>query len=105
VIATWMDSQPGPGERSMAPYARMAPSSYAADCSAPLLLIEHEDDLRCPISQGEILFNELKLAGKQTEMLRLPSVPHSPFHADLRVRVARAEALLEWMDRYLKGVS
>jgi dipeptidyl aminopeptidase/acylaminoacyl peptidase len=105
VIATWMDSQPGHGERSMAPYARMAPSSYAADCSAPLLLIEHEDDLRCPISQGEILFNELKLAGKQTEMLRLPSVPHSPFHADLRVRVARAEALLEWMDRYLKGVS
>jgi dipeptidyl aminopeptidase/acylaminoacyl peptidase len=105
VIATWMDSGPGRGERSMDPYVRMAPSAYAASCSAPLLLIEHEGDLRCPISQGDILYNELQLAGKQAEMLRLPAVPHSPFHADLRVRVERAEALLDWMDRYLKGVS
>lgn len=105
VIATWMDSRPGHGESSMAPYARMAPSTYAAGCSAPLLIIEHENDLRCPITQGDILYNELKLAGKQTEMLRLPGVPHSPFHADLRVRVERAEALLDWMDRYLKGAS
>jgi len=43
------------------------------------------------------------LAGKETEMLRLPGVPHDPFAADLRVRVARAEALLEWMNRHLSG--
>jgi dipeptidyl aminopeptidase/acylaminoacyl peptidase len=102
VIATWMDSQPGGGESAMAPYIRMAPSSYAAQCSAPLLVLEHEADLRCPVSQGDILYNELKLAGKQTEMLRLPGVPHSPFAAGLRLRVERAEALLEWMDRYLR---
>lgn len=102
VIATWMDSQPGRGEESMAPYVRMAPSTYAANCSTPLMILEHESDLRCPISQGEILYNELKLAGKETEMLRLPGVPHDPFAADLRIRVARAEALLEWMDRHMK---
>ncbi len=102
VIATWMDSQPGGGESAMAPYIRMAPSSYAAQCSAPLLVLEHEADLRCPVSQGDILYNELKLAGKQAEMLRLPGVPHSPFAAGLRLRVERAEALLEWMDRYLR---
>jgi len=103
VIATWMDSQPGRGEASMAPYIRMAPSTYAAQCSAPLMILEHEADLRCPVSQGDILYNELKLAGKETEMLRLPGVPHDPFAADLRVRVARAEALLEWMNRHLSG--
>lgn len=103
VIATWMDSQPGRGEASMAPYIRMAPSTYAAQCSAPLMILEHEADLRCPVSQGDILYNELKLAGKETEMLRLPGVPHNPFAADLRVRVARAEALLEWMNRHLSG--
>ncbi len=102
VIATWMDSQPGRGEESMAPYIRMAPSTFAAQCSAPLMLIEHEADLRCPVSQGDILYNELKLAGQETEMLRLPGVPHSPFAADLRVRVGRAEALIDWMDRYLR---
>jgi dipeptidyl aminopeptidase/acylaminoacyl peptidase len=104
VIATWMDSQPGRGEASMAPYIRMAPSTFAALCSAPLMILEHEADLRCPISQGDILFNELKLAGKETDMLRLPGVPHSPFAADLRVRIGRAEALIEWMDRHLKVV-
>jgi dipeptidyl aminopeptidase/acylaminoacyl peptidase len=104
VIATWMDSQPGRGEASMAPYTRMAPSTFAAQCSAPLMILEHEADLRCPITQGDILYNELKLAGKETEMLRLPGVPHSPFAADLRVRVGRAEALIGWMDRHLKGV-
>ncbi len=104
VIATWMDSQPGRGEASMAPYIRMAPSTYAAQCSAPLMILEHEADLRCPITQGDILYNELKLAGKETEMLRLPGVPHSPFAADLRVRVGRAEALIEWMDRHMKVV-
>ena len=103
VIATWMDSQPGRGEASMAPYIRMAPSTYAAQCSAPLMILEHEADLRCPVTQGDILYNELKLAGKETEMLRLPGVPHNPFAADLRVRVARAEALLEWMNRHLSG--
>jgi len=103
VIATWMDSQPGRGEESMAPYIRMAPSTYAAQCSAPLMILEHEADLRCPVTQGDILYNELKLAGKETEMLRLPGVPHDPFAADLRVRVARAEALLEWMNRHLSG--
>jgi len=103
VIATWMDSQPGRGEASMAPYIRMAPSTYAAQCSAPLMILEHEADLRCPVTQGDILYNELKLAGKETEMLRLPGVPHDPFAADLRVRVARAEALLEWMNRHLSG--
>jgi len=103
VIATWMDSQPGRGEASMAPYIRMAPSTYAAQCSAPLMILEHEADLRCPVTQGDILYNELKLAGKETEMLRLPGVPHDPFAADMRVRVARAEALLEWMNRHLSG--
>jgi dipeptidyl aminopeptidase/acylaminoacyl peptidase len=102
VIRTWMDSAPGDGVDSMAPYVRMAPSAYAARCAAPLLVLEHEADLRCPVSQGDILYNELKLAGKETEMLRLPAVPHSPFGSDLRVRVGRAEAIIEWMGRYLK---
>jgi dipeptidyl aminopeptidase/acylaminoacyl peptidase len=101
VIATWMDRQPGGGPASMEPYVRMAPSTYAAGCAAPLLVLEHEGDLRCPVSQGDILYNELKLAGKVTEMFRLPGVPHSPFGADLAVRVQRAEAILDWLDRWI----
>ena len=68
-----MDSSPGHGPDSMEPYMRMSPATYAARCSAPLLVLEHEDDLRCPASQGDVLYNELKLAGKVTEMFRLPA--------------------------------
>jgi dipeptidyl aminopeptidase/acylaminoacyl peptidase len=102
VIATWMASDPGHGEASMAPYVRMAPSTYAAACSAPLLIIAHEGDLRCPATQGDILYNELQLAGKEVEMLRLPDVPHLPYGAALRVRAGRSQALLDWMDRYVR---
>jgi hypothetical protein len=35
-------------------------------------------------------------------MFRLPGVPHDPFGADLALRVQRAEAILDWMDRWLK---
>ena len=102
LVAASMDSSPGHGPDSMEPYMRMSPATYAARCSAPLLVLEHEDDLRCPTSQGDILYNELKRAGKVTEMFRLPGVPHDPFGADLALRVQRAEAILGWMDRWLK---
>ncbi len=102
VIATWMNSLPGHGDKSMAPYARTSPSAHAAACSAPLLIIEHEADLRCPAAQGDILYNELQLAGKKTEMLRLPGVAHVPYSASLPTRVARARALLDWMNRHAR---
>ncbi len=86
----------------MTPYARMSPSAHAAACSAPLLIIEHEADLRCPATQGDILYNELQLAGKKTEMLRLPGVPHVPYSASLPTRIARAQALLDWMNRHAR---
>jgi len=49
-----------------------------------------------------VLYNELKRAGKVTEMFRLPGVSHEPFCAGLALRVQRAEAILDWMDRWLR---
>ena len=63
----------------------------------PVLPSDHAITRVAPTRQADLE------AGKQTEMLRLPAVPHSPFAADLRVRVQRAEAILEWLDRHLKG--
>lgn len=96
---------PGGGPESMAPYIRTSPSTYAAHCSAPLLVLAHERDLRCPPSQSDILYNELKLAGKTTEMICLPGVPHSPFGANLTIRIQRAEAILEWINRWMRRAS
>jgi len=102
VIATWMNAAPGQGTDTMAPFLEESPSAYAAACSAPMLIIDHEADLRCPPSQGDIFYNELHLAAKKPEMLRLPGVPHVPYSASLPTRIARAAALLDWLNQHVR---
>jgi dipeptidyl aminopeptidase/acylaminoacyl peptidase len=81
-----------------------SPSTYAKDIETPVLILHSENDLRCPIEQGEHLFSLLRLLGKEVELLRFPSESHeltrsgSPFH-----RVVRFDAVLAWFDRYLKS--
>ena len=80
----------------------MSPASYADRIRTPLLIMHSEQDLRCPIEQGEHLFTLLRLMGREVEMLRFPAEGHelsrsgSPRH-----RVQRFEAILEWFGRYL----
>jgi dipeptidyl aminopeptidase/acylaminoacyl peptidase len=84
-------------------YVRMSPATYAAGIDTPLLILHSEDDLRCPIEQGEHLFTTLRLLRKEVELVRFPAESHeltrsgSPVH-----RVERFEIILEWFDRHLK---
>jgi dipeptidyl aminopeptidase/acylaminoacyl peptidase len=102
VVTAWVGRPAGHGVDAAREYLEVSSTTFAAQCSAPLLLVEHEADLRTPAMQGEALYNALLLAGKEAEMLRLPGIGHNPFGADVRVRVARAEALLEWLDRHAR---
>jgi dipeptidyl aminopeptidase/acylaminoacyl peptidase len=83
-------------------YLAMSPATYAQDIETPVLVLHSENDLRCNIEQGELLFNLLRVMGKDVEMLRFPAESHelsrsgSPVH-----RVMRFEAILEWFERYL----
>jgi len=83
-------------------YLRMSPATYAQAMETPVLVLHSENDLRCNIEQGELLFNLLRVMGKDVEMLRFPAESHelsrsgSPLH-----RVMRFEAILEWFGRYL----
>lgn len=83
-------------------YLAMSPITYAEDIETPVLVVHSETDLRCNIEQGELLFNVLRVMGKDVEMLRFPAESHelsrsgSPVH-----RVMRFEAILEWFGRYL----
>jgi dipeptidyl aminopeptidase/acylaminoacyl peptidase len=87
---------------NMDEYLRMSPATYAQDIETPVLVVHSENDLRCNIEQGELLFNLLRVMGKDVEMLRFPAESHelsrsgSPVH-----RVMRFEAILEWFGRYL----
>src|SRR3954452_8452481 len=84
-------------------YIEKSPSTYAPQIETPVLVLHSENDLRCPIEQGEHLFNLLRLMGKPVEMVRFPAESHelsragSPLH-----RVIRFETILEWFARYLQ---
>ena len=84
-------------------YLAVSPSTYAQDIHTPLLILHSEEDLRCPVEQGEHLFVTLRLLKRPVEMVRFPKESHelsrsgSPRH-----RVRRFEIILEFMDRHLK---
>jgi len=81
----------------------MSPATYAKDITTPLLIIHSENDLRCPIGQGEDLFTRLRAMKREVEFVRFPAEGHelsrsgSPIH-----RVWRFEIVLDWLGRYLK---
>jgi dipeptidyl aminopeptidase/acylaminoacyl peptidase len=81
-----------------------SPATFAGDIETPLLVMHSENDLRCAIEQAEHLFITLRLARKDTELVRFPVEGHelsrsgSPTH-----RVQRFEVILDWFDRYLKA--
>jgi dipeptidyl aminopeptidase/acylaminoacyl peptidase len=84
-------------------YLRLSPATYAAAIETPLLILHSEDDLRCPVEQGEQLFTVLRLLGKDVEFVRFPhgeghelSRSGSPVH-----RVQRFEVILDWLAQKL----
>jgi len=85
-------------------YLRLSPATYAEDIHTPLLILHSENDLRCPIEQGEHLFVTLRLLKRPVEMVRFPAESHEltrsghPTH-----RVMRFNIVLDWFDRHLKG--
>jgi len=85
-------------------YRAISPLTYAADITTPLLILHSEEDLRCPINQGEQLFTMLRALGREVEFVRFPSESHeltrsgSPTH-----RVQRFEVVLEFLATHLRG--
>jgi dipeptidyl aminopeptidase/acylaminoacyl peptidase len=84
------------------PYLRQSPITYVKEMKTPVLILHSEDDLRCPISQGEELFVSLRLLGQEPEMVRFPGESHelsrsgSPTH-----RIMREEIILEFFKEKL----
>jgi dipeptidyl aminopeptidase/acylaminoacyl peptidase len=104
-IAIWWKGYIGahPWEAPEA-YRQMSPSTYAKDITTPLLILHSENDLRCPVGQGEDLFLVLRALKRDVEMVRFPAEGHelsrsgSPIH-----RVTRFEIILDWWGRHLSA--
>jgi dipeptidyl aminopeptidase/acylaminoacyl peptidase len=84
-------------------YLERSPLTHAARINTPLLVMHAEDDLRCPISQGEAMFVALKMLGRETRFVRFPGENHDLSRTGKpRHRLERFRHILEWFDRYLK---
>ncbi len=84
-------------------YWKQSPLKHIGNAKTPTLVIHSEQDLRCPIEQGEQLFVALKKLGVDTEMIRFPDSSHGVSRGGRTDRrVLRLQHMLRWFDKYLK---
>ena len=83
-----------------------SPQALVGQVTTPTLVIHSEDDLRCPLSQGERFYAALKRNGVETELLIFPGEDHELSRSGRpRHRVQRFEAVLDWWARHLPSVA
>lgn len=83
-------------------YWERSPLAYVKDITTPLLILHSENDLRCPIGEGEQLFAALKKQGKEVAFARFPDESHDmsrngrPDH-----RIERLRLITDWFARFI----
>lgn len=80
-----------------------SPLAYVKDMNTPLLILHGEQDLRCPIEQGEQLFIALKRLRRETQLIRFPGADHNlsrSGHPHLRVK--RLSHIVRWFEEHIE---
>jgi dipeptidyl aminopeptidase/acylaminoacyl peptidase len=83
-------------------FMEKSPIRYVANVKTPTMIIQSEEDYRCPMEQAEQLFTALKVLGVETEFIRFPGESHElsrggkPKH-----RRERLEHMVRWFKKYL----
>ena len=87
-------------------YWDRSPIRYVKNITTPLLIEHSENDLRCPISEGEQLFTALKKMGRDVMFVRFPDESHDvsrngqPPH-----RVERLRLITEWFTGHVPPIA
>jgi dipeptidyl aminopeptidase/acylaminoacyl peptidase len=92
----------GPPFEDLEKYWDRSPMKYIGNARTPTLVLHNENDLRCPIEQGEQVFVALKRLGVETEFVRFPD----EFHGLSRTgrtdrRIARLNHIARWFKKHL----
>ncbi|HEY7350771.1 MAG TPA: S9 family peptidase [Ktedonobacterales bacterium] len=101
--ALWFGKQYGHPWENEDFYRSRSPITYVNRISTPLLLLQSENDYRCPIEQGEQMFASLLARRQIAELIRFPNASHaiaataSPHH-----RYFQWKLTLDWFERYVK---
>lgn len=86
-------------------YWEKSPIAYVKQITTPLLILHSENDLRCPISEGEQLFAALKKQGKDVMFARFPNESHDlSRNGQPQHRIERLRLIVDWFTKYLPPV-
>jgi len=84
-------------------YWELSPVAHAHKCRTPTLLIQGENDIRCPMEQAEQMYQTIRATDCPVELLRLNSCSHGlELVGPPPLRRYRMDAMIEWFDRYVK---
>lgn len=83
-------------------YWALSPVAHAHKCRTPTLLIQGENDLRCPMEQAEQMYQTIHEAGCPVELLRLHGCTHGlELAGPPALRRFRMDAMKAWFGRYI----
>jgi dipeptidyl aminopeptidase/acylaminoacyl peptidase len=79
-----------------------SPITYVANIRTPLLILHSDNDLRCPIGEGEQMFAALKYLGRETKFVKFEGQTHDlSRNGHPRSRVIRFHEIQGWFQRYI----
>ncbi|MGG4045910.1 S9 family peptidase [Paenibacillus favisporus] len=80
-----------------------SPIAYVKQVNTPLLILHGEQDLRCPIEQGEQLFVALKRLGKEAQFIRFPGADHNLSRSgNPHLRTRRLTHIVRWFEEHIE---
>jgi dipeptidyl aminopeptidase/acylaminoacyl peptidase len=83
-------------------YMVKSPIRYVKNVKTPTLILQSEEDYRCPMEQAEQFFTALKFLGVTTEFVRTPGENHELSRSGKpKHREARLEHIVRWFRTYL----
>jgi dipeptidyl aminopeptidase/acylaminoacyl peptidase len=81
---------------------RFSPISYVKNIHAPLLILHSDNDLRCPLEQGQQVYSALKYLGQTTRMVIFEGQSHDlSRNGHPRSRVRRLNEIVGWFEQYI----
>jgi dipeptidyl aminopeptidase/acylaminoacyl peptidase len=91
----------GDPEKDRAVYEAASPIKYIRKETAPLLVLQGENDIRVPKEEAEQVVDILKKEGKIVDVHYYPQEGHGFAKRENQIDALRR--IVEWFDKYLKG--
>ncbi len=80
---------------------QMSPLAHAENAKTPLLVVHGEEDLRCPLEQGQQMYIAMKKQRVETRLVTFPSSNHGLSRNGLpNLRIERLEEIVNWFETH-----